>query len=147
MPEASLKGGNSEGFLYNKSKNTFTTISYPSATETHAYSVNSSDVVVGWYMDTGGHEHGFVWNSGSYSSLDYPGASWTNILGINNSGLIAGTYQSGGSPHGFLFDGKTYTTVDVPDGTETTLSKVNNHKNVAGIVSDAFGNYHGVIGH
>jgi len=141
------KGGNSDGFLYNKSKNTFTTISYPSATETHAYSVNSSDVVVGWYMDTGGHEHGFVWNSGSYSSLDYPGASWTNILGINNSGLIAGTYQSGGFPHGFLFDGKTYTAVDVPDGTETTLSKVNNNKNVAGIVSDSFGNYHGVIGH
>jgi uncharacterized membrane protein len=140
------QGGNSEGFLYNKNKNTFTPINYPSATETHAYGVNSSDVVVGWYKDTGGKEHGFVWNSGNYSSLDYPGAGWTNALGINDADLIAGTYQSGGFPHGFLFDGKTYTTVDVPNGTETTLSKVNSNKNVVGIVVDSFGNYHGVIG-
>jgi hypothetical protein len=141
------QGGNYQGFLYNRSKNTFTPINYPSATETDVYGVNSSDVVVGWYIDTGGNSHGFVWNNGVFTGLDYPGASLTFAGGINDSGLIAGSYVLGGFGHGFLFDGKTYTTVDVPDGKDTNLWKVKNNKNVVGIVTDSFSNVHGVIGH
>jgi probable HAF family extracellular repeat protein len=137
------QGGNYQGFLYNKTKNTFTPINYPSAMETSAYGVNASDVVVGTYLDSAWVSHGFLWNNGVFSEIDYPGATNTIAVGINDSGLIAGYSDEG---DGFLFDGKTYTTVDVPNG-RTLLSRVKNNQNVAGCVLDSFGNYHGVIGH
>jgi uncharacterized membrane protein len=138
------QGGDYQGFLYNKNKNTFTPINYPSATETSAFGVNASDVVVGTYIDSAGNDHGFLWNKGVFSDIDYPGATDTFAVGINDLGLIAGYYF--GDESGFLFDGKTYTTVDVPNGS-TRLSKVKNNQNLAGCVQDSFGAYHGVIGH
>jgi uncharacterized membrane protein len=104
--------------------------------------------MVGYYLDSAGYAHGFLWNNGVFSDIDYPRAKWTYAFGINDSGLIAGTYSMAatGPNHGFLFDGKTYTTVDVPNGFGTGLWKVKNNSHVVGVVLDSDGELHGVIG-
>lgn len=140
------QGANYQGFLFNKNKNTFTALNYPSALFSKAYGVNASDAVVGWYQDTDNNRHGFLWKSGIYSSLNVPGAAATYATGINDSDLIVGAYSEGGAYHGFIFDGTNFTKVDVPNGMATILWKVKNNKTIVGTVTDAAGAYHGVIG-
>ena len=56
---------------------------------------------VGYYQDSTGSQHGFLYNTNTatYTFLDDPSASFTNgveitqITGINNSGEITGFYS------------------------------------------------------
>ena len=69
--------------------------------------VNDNGVAVGYYQDSTGSQHGFLYNTntGTYTFLDDPSATFTNgveitqITGINNSGEITGFYSG---PNGVL---------------------------------------------
>lgn len=73
--------------------------------------VNDSGIAVGYYEDSTGSQHGFLYNTntGAYTFVDDPleqfdnGVETTEITGINNLGEIAGFYSdSAGVFHGFL---------------------------------------------
>ena len=79
----------SHGFLYDK-RGTFTRIDVPfaGATDTFLSGINSSGIMVGYYVDAGG-THGFVDIAGRFLSLDAPETPpgiGTFALSINDNG-------------------------------------------------------------
>jgi len=73
--------------------------------------VNDNGLAVGYYGDSTGSQHGFLYNTVSqkYSFLDDPNAAFDNgvevtqITGINNQGEISGFYtDANGLAHGFV---------------------------------------------
>jgi hypothetical protein len=73
-------------------------------------SVNDHGIAAGYYGDSTGSQHGFLYNihTGVYRFLDNPSAAFDNgvivtqITGITNSGEIAGFYSdANGVFHGF----------------------------------------------
>jgi hypothetical protein len=74
--------------------------------------------IVGNYIDTNRHSHGFLLSGTTYTTIDDPLASGTNFGTFANgiyAGRIVGCYYDGsGVAHGFLLSGTTYTTLDDP---------------------------------
>jgi hypothetical protein len=73
--------------------------------------VNARGIAVGYYGDSTGSQHGFLYNTktGQYTFLDDPsegfnnGVEVTQITGITNSGEITGFYtDANGVAHGFV---------------------------------------------
>lgn len=112
---------------------TYTTIDFPGATSTvpggflgtEATGVNDSNQVVGFYGDSSGTFHGYLWSAGQFTGIDYPGSTGTVATGINNAGQIVGYYFGGGAPgcHGFLLSGGTFSSFDfnLPSGLQCTV--------------------------
>lgn len=84
---------------------TFEHLQYPGGVQTYAQAINSSGGVVGYYIDTSGLAHGFVYRRGVYTGVDIVDSSSTWIYGLNNSGEAVGafhrTYTSFGITVGF----------------------------------------------
>ncbi len=77
-------------------------------------SINDYGIAVGYYGDSTGSQHGFIFNThtGQYTFLDDANAAFSNgvevtqITGINNSGEITGFYSdANGVFHGFIATG------------------------------------------
>ncbi len=74
--------------------------------------VNDMGIAVGYYGDSTGSQHGFIYNTntGTYTFVDDPneqftaaGIEVTQITGINNAGEITGFYtDASGEAHGFV---------------------------------------------
>src|SRR5262249_7946957 len=103
---------------------TYTTLDDPSATTmTSAYGVNNAGQIVGSYIDSSNHLHGFLLSGGVYPPLDDPlaGSSGTAANAINASGQIVGRYTDAANHvHGYLLSGGTYTAIDDPLATTVT---------------------------
>jgi hypothetical protein len=113
--------GDPEGFMLKGS--TFTPIQEPNSVYgTYTNGINKSNTVVGSYLDSQTHSHGFQRSSeGSYITLDYPGAQNTYPLGINDNGVIVGAYYSG---QGFIYEDGEWTTLDYPGASSTELNGI-----------------------
>lgn len=117
-------------------------------TNTQALGINSSDVVVGTYDDSGGNTHGFSRSpsTGALTTIDYPGAVATLANGINDAGTVVGFYQDGaGNTHGYSDKGGVFASFDVPGSQLTTIRGINNHGVFVGVYTDSAGNTHGYI--
>jgi Laminin G domain len=114
-----------QGYLYDPTHNTFTTIADPLGTHgTFAQGLNDFGQIVGSYTDAHGVQHGYVDSGGTFITIDDPlGINGTAINGINNSGQVVGYYvDSSGATHGFEASLNEITaTIGAPD-TLTTLS-------------------------
>jgi probable HAF family extracellular repeat protein len=95
---------------------TYTTLDDPLANGlTFAQGINNAGQVVGWYQDSGGNDHSFLYTNGSYITFDDPLATTgTFAQGINANGKIVGYYQNSGGTHGFLYTGGSFTPLDDP---------------------------------
>jgi len=110
------------GFLY--SGGAFTTLSYPSATQTAAVAVSGSNIV-GSYIDSSNLAHGFLYNGSTYTAITYPGAFKTAARAISGSNIV-GTYEDNSHiEHGFLYNGGTYTSISYPGAIKTGAGAVN----------------------
>ncbi len=99
---------------------TFTTLDFPGATYTELTSIDGNNIV-GYYADTLGAQHGFLYDGVNWTTLDVPFprspeapfllAYDTRAFGISGNNIV-GWYLEG--PHGFLFDGTTWTPLDYP---------------------------------
>jgi len=78
----------------------FSTIDVPGAKATEL-SGNSTNAIVGQFVDKQENTHGFVLNNGSFTTIDVPlalapgvvpGVVGTSMNGINTSGQLVGTY-------------------------------------------------------
>ena len=94
---------------------------------TAAGGVNSAGQVTGWYFDSSGETHGFLYNpiGSAFTTLDFPpnpsAPQYTTPAGINDSGEVVGTYEDDiDGVHGFLYNpnnpvGSQWTTLDYGD--------------------------------
>ena len=58
--------------------------------------------IVGSYLDTSGHRHGYLFDGTAWTTLDMPGATWTSAEGINGNNIV-GTWFDGSHYHGYIY--------------------------------------------
>jgi len=121
----------------------YTSIDYPSATQTVATGINNSSQIVGyWSNSTSGQSGGFYLDNGTcsnYCSFSYPGGADTTPLGINDAGQIVGTYGPGSPNYGFLYyrgKGGAFYSISYPGGDQTLAGGINGDGTVAGEYSN-----------
>jgi len=68
----------------------FTPINFPLATSTSAFGISDAGEIAGYYSDTAGNTHGFVYADGAFSTVDVAGARTTLLTRIKNGGSITG---------------------------------------------------------
>jgi hypothetical protein len=135
---------------------TFGTLGYTAVGDfgTHALGIDSSDQIVGYYVDAVGEEHGFLRDftgygvRGNYVSLDPTGSIDTVAEGIDDSGEIVGFYETSDlAYHGFSYNSVTgvYTPIDVNGATSTEALGVNNSGEIVGMYIDSSGITHGFV--
>jgi uncharacterized membrane protein len=65
--------------------------------------MNDLGQLVGYYEDSNGIDHGYVWTRKSFTTIDYPGATLTFVEGINSAGQIVGRwFDADFNVHGFV---------------------------------------------
>jgi probable HAF family extracellular repeat protein len=97
----------------------FTTLDNPLAANpvpgsgTFAQGINDDGQVVGYYYDSSGNAHGFLFTRGGYTTLDDPSTvnNQTFPEGINKNGDIVGWYNDLSRDHGFVYSAGRYTTL------------------------------------
>jgi hypothetical protein len=132
------------GFLYSISGGTFTELDEPNAGSgniasyqkqgTIPMAINASGTVTGYYIDSSGDRHGFLYSGGNYTSFDVSGAvtetgkggglSGTIPISIDAVGDVAGSYtDSSFVRHGFIRAASgTIATFDAPGANTTGAS-------------------------
>jgi hypothetical protein len=113
-------------------------------------SVLGSGEVAGYYQDSSGTLHGFLYNNGAYTTVDDPSAGpYGTVAGaINASGQVAGYYldSSSGTYHSFVYNNGAYTTLDDPSGPGgTNAQAINTSSEVAGYYVDSSGLAHAFV--
>jgi probable HAF family extracellular repeat protein len=68
----------------------YTPINFPLATSTSAWGINDGGEIAGFYTDSAGLTHGFVYADGAFSTVDVAGAHGTQLTRIKNGGEITG---------------------------------------------------------
>jgi hypothetical protein len=91
----------------------FEPFDYPDSLRTGAFDIDG-DNIVGFYTDTSGVDHGFLYDGTDWTSIDAPGASATYVLGIDGGVIVGVAADEYGMPCGFLFDGSTWTQIVYP---------------------------------
>src|SRR6266849_2832489 len=94
---------------------TYTTLDDPLATTTlgtEAFGINDSGQIVGAYLATDLHQHGFLYSGGTTTTL--VDTQRTVASGINAAGRIVGSYVNDNITHGFVYISGTYTSLDDP---------------------------------
>jgi len=131
---------------------TFTSFDFPGATTTGAQGINGDGAVVGFYVDSGGKQHGFLLSAGTFTTLDYPGALSTGARGINSQGDIVGVHTDatglpGGGARGFLLRNGAFTDVNYPGHLNTIPVKINDNGQIVGCYhdNDTMGSMHGFV--
>jgi hypothetical protein len=100
----------SAGFAIAQSSYSFTELSCPDSSSTHALGINGSNLIVGECRSTG-LLHGFLYDGDSFDTVEPPDASRSAANGINLGGVLVGYYQTPGSQfyRGFMrIDESTY---------------------------------------
>ena len=133
------------GFVSATSGATYTTLNVAGAgtqsgAGTTAQAINLAGSVTGYYKDSGGIEHGFVWINGKYKSFDASAGSNTAPSALNDAGTITGIWYPVGSSyaHGFVRDaGGSVTLFDGPNGAYSTSAfAINKDGFIAGDASN-----------
>jgi len=139
-----LIGAVAGGFVSAASGATYTTLNVAGAGTqsgqgTTAQAINLGGSVTGFYEDSGGIKHGFVWTGGKFKTFDASAGNETSPNAINDAGTITGIwYPSGGSfAHGFVRSaGGNVTLFDGPNGaTSTSAFAINKDGLIAGDAS------------
>jgi hypothetical protein len=140
-------------WLYNIRSNTYTTFTMPQSDQallgTVTYGMNNKGDIAGYYVDSSGNDHGFVWDPTTGGrTIDVAGATaGTFAFGINDSGTIAGQYDIGATSYGFVLDASgNLTTVMVPGATNTSIYGIDDRGDIVGAYEDAQGNFHAFLG-
>ena len=113
-----------------------------------ATSLNDHGLVGGFFNDSTGNSHGFLWQSGPALTIDYPTSVSTQVLGLNNLNQVVGTYtDSKKVAHGFVYNwqAKSFSTVDVPGSSATVVNGINRLGWLVGFYTDSKGNTVGFV--
>lgn len=95
----------------------FTTIDIPGSIP-NANGINDrGNLVSGYYTDSAGDYHGFLWHNGTViASVDAPG-DWTDTLlgAVDNAGVVIGNYGDETVSHATLYRLRDHTWTPLPD--------------------------------
>ena len=126
-----------------------TTFAVPDAIATFAYQLNTSNQIIGYYIDSTGIKHGYTRDSAGVLTypIDVPGATETLLLGNNDSNWGVGRYTDIlGVTHGlFYVTPDDILTYDYPGATYTSLNGINKDGLICGYYNDAAGLSHGLV--
>ena len=103
----------------------------------------SGNNIVGYYLDSSGNYHGFLYNGSTYTTLNDPLGSLTVAIGVDGNNIVGYYEDSSGKYNGFLYNGSSYTTIDDPLGVEGTIANGISGNNIVGHYSDSSGTAHG----
>src|SRR3989344_5571828 len=100
----------------------------------------SDNNIVGYFADSSGRSHGYLYDGTTWTTLDAPGANptfGTDAEGISG-GNIVGSYADSVtiSPRGFLYDGTTWTTLDAPGATNTYAADISGNNIVGSYIKN-----------
>ena len=119
---------------------------------TFARGINDAGQIVGYYIDSSGTSHGFLYSGGTYTTIDDALGGSTELLGINNAGQVVGYYNdSSSTAHGFLATLPTttsysFTTLNVPSSTGGAQAYgINNTGQIVGEYEDSSGAEHAFL--
>jgi probable HAF family extracellular repeat protein len=124
----------------------FTTLKgVPKAQQTSMFGINNKDVVVGYYLDQKGIEHGVRWDpkDKKFTTIDDPkGDMGSECINLNSIGTIVGGYYTANSLFGFVYkDGKIS---DIgPAGVVSEAWGINDKGEIVGFVTDSNNVVHG----
>lgn len=100
--------------------------------------VNNSNVAAGFYTDSAGNNHAYLYNIGTstFTPLTLP-ASFNAVsvtaTDVNNAGIVCGFYtDTNGITHAFLDNAGHFTSYEDPNGTDTMFFGLNNYNEVVG---------------
>jgi len=99
---------------------TYTTIDYPGAAQTDISGINNLGTMVGYYIDTAGIYHGFIYQRGTFTPFNDPYAGTaagqgTEFYGLNDLGVVVGGYfDTSGLFHSFIYAAGSFVPVNVP---------------------------------
>ncbi len=85
----------------------FTNENYPASVQTQVVAINSIGNTAGFYIDSGGNQHGFTDMGGTFRTVDDPlgavaGGGGTQLLSLNDHGQASGFYvDASGNMQGF----------------------------------------------
>src|SRR5271166_5598132 len=101
---------------------------------TFPLAINRSGVIVGYFTDGSGTEHGFIRAAdGTFTTVDVPGAMGTQITTVNSLGLVAGFYYLATTTPGFLrYRNGAIGILNDPGTSFTTPTAMNDTGQVAG---------------
>jgi YD repeat-containing protein len=126
-----------------------TTFAVPDATATFAYQLNTSNQIIGYYIDPNGITHGYTRDSDGNLTfpIDVAGSTGTMLLGNNDLNWGVGRYtDASGATHGLFFiTPDEIQTFDYPDSTFTSLTGINKLGMICGYYLDAAGITHGFV--
>jgi len=133
----------------------YTSIDITGGTQIQAVSINATGQIVGNYVDSSFHRHGFLDNGGTLTfPIDVPGSTVaggaTLLESINDSGWILGIFENpndniyGFGQQGFLDIGGTFSTIDVPNSVETAPSSMSAY-GIVGYYQGSGGVLHGFL--
>ncbi len=136
------------GFTYHKTYNDgtgqeiWTDIDVPGADKTYAHGINSSGLIVGYYL-TQGVSHGFILQDGQFTTVDVPDATQTKCYRINDNNVVTGFYNDQAGSHGFLYwiSDEKFMTFDIRDAQDTLIFGLNQNNQVAGYFIDSSGTH------
>lgn len=113
----------------------FTRVDIPGATDTRVLGLNDAGDVVGDYMTSDGHIHGFLLHhAGSLQKINQPGSNFTTASGVNNSLTVVGNGTTG-----FIWRNGAFTTLDITNHTTGGESEtINGISNLGVIVGSLF---------
>jgi|GEM_PF-1413967 probable HAF family extracellular repeat protein len=128
---------NQRGFVNSGTK--FQSVTFPGAQSTFLKGINRFGTIVGDYLGTDGHFHGFRLKNGQFSSIHPNGATDTFVNGINDNGIIVGNFFTGGvDSNGFVRSSTGgITTLNFPGEVGfggTTLNDISNSGQIVGTV-------------
>ena len=118
----------------------FTPLNFATANSgTYASGINNAGQIVGYYVDSTGQDHDFLYSDGTFSTLAVPGTVDGNVgLGINSSGQVVGTYANGSIDQGFILSGSVFTTISDPTASLTFAAGINDASQIVGDVYVTF---------
>lgn len=130
----------------------FKAVKVPGAVWEEPAGINNAGVSVGFYVDSGGIQHGYILDGKKLTTLDDPSgiAGTTSASNLNPDGAVSvvGFYTSSttGNPVGFLYAGGNYKDITGPTGAVAVYgSAINDSGAIVGYYSDSSGVYHGFL--
>jgi hypothetical protein len=114
---------------------------------TFPLAINSSGLIVGYFVDSGGVQHGFMRAAGgTFTTVDVPGSSGTQVTAVNSLGLAVGYSYSSDTTLGFLrYRNGTFRTLKDPGTSYTQPVAMNDSGEVAGDIGLSPGIFRGFV--
>jgi hypothetical protein len=116
----------------------FQAVKFPGASQTFLTGTNNFGAIVGHYIGSDNHFHGFLLKNGKFTTIHPNGAVDTFVNAVNDSGVIVGNFFTGGiDSHGFMDRNGVITTLDFPGEVGfggTTLNDISTTGVIVGFV-------------